>query len=305
MQEEQEKVAKKEEEVAERQRRDVATITELRENAQQQEARWQDLDLECGKLRVEIQRAHEITELECYRAVAAERQKWEAREERMIWQLQRLEAAELLRAQVTPGEDSGAVTSVNEEYGSHYENRQRSTETSRRVTIQSPTSRDCTAEAPQADLPHRPRVEMGSPEPTGQVSKQSPGVDTVEQVNEVRSFPLEASTGVFAGESTEADTGVGRLGRLSTETSTVVSTPPGVQTEPVTGVSLTSAALLAQQLPPLPKFTGESHGESGETLQDWKVQFEMVASICKWDPQMKLANLVTRLQSLRASFCFL
>jgi len=40
MQEEQEKVAKKEEEVAERQRWDVATITELRENIQQQEACW-------------------------------------------------------------------------------------------------------------------------------------------------------------------------------------------------------------------------------------------------------------------------
>jgi len=299
MQEKQEKVAKKEEEVAECQRWDVATIAELRENSQQQEARWQDLDLECGKLRVEVQRAHEITELECYRAVAAECQKWEAWEER-IWQLQRLEAAEFLRAQVTPGEDSGAVNSVNEECGSHYENRQRSTETSRRVTIQSPTSRDCTAESPGS--PTTPSSSgNGSPEPMGQVSEQSPSVDTVEQVNEVRSFPLEASTGVFAGESTEADTGVGRgvsmgvTGRLSTETSTVVSTPPGVPTEPVTGVSLTSAALLAQQLPPLPKFTGESHGEDGETFQDWKVQFEMVASICKWDPQMKLANLVTRL----------
>ena len=122
-------------------------------------------------------------------------------------------------------------------------------------------------------------------------------------MNEVRLFPLEASTGVFAGESTEADTGVRRgvsmgpgvTGRLSTETSTVMSTPPGVPAEPVTGVSLTSAALLAQQLPPLPKFTGESHGEDGETFQDWKVQFEMVAGICKWEPQMKLANLVTRL----------
>jgi len=252
---------------------------------------------------------HETTELECYRAVAAESQKWEAWEERMIWQLQRLEAAELLRAQVTPGEDSGAVTSLNEECGSHYENRQRSTETSRRVTIQSPTSRDCTAESPGS--PTTPSSSgSGSPEPTGQVSKQSPSVDTVEQVNEVRSFPLEASTRVFAGESTEADTGVGRgvsrgsgvTGRLSTETSTVVSTPPGVPTEPVTGVSLTSAALLAQQLPPLPKFTGESHGEDGETFQDWKVQFEMVASICKWDPQMKLANLVTRLQGQAFAF---
>jgi len=142
MQEEQEKVAKKEEEVAERQRRDVATITELRENIQQQEACWQDLDLECGKLRIEVQRVHETTELECYRAVAAKRQKWEAREERMIWQLQWLEAAELLRAQVTPEKDSGAMPFVSEECGSHYENRQRFTPTSRRVTIQSPTSRD-------------------------------------------------------------------------------------------------------------------------------------------------------------------
>jgi len=72
--------------MAEHQRRDVATITKLRENAQQQEAHSQDLDLECGKLRVEVQRSHETTELECYCAVAAESQKWEAQEERMIWQ---------------------------------------------------------------------------------------------------------------------------------------------------------------------------------------------------------------------------
>ena len=83
----------------------------MRENAQQQEALWQDLELECGKLRVEVQRADETTELECYVTVTAERQKWEAREERTR-QLQRLEAAELLRAQVTP-EDSGAVGREN------------------------------------------------------------------------------------------------------------------------------------------------------------------------------------------------
>lgn len=44
----------------------------------------------------------------------------------------------------------------------------------------------------------------------------------------------------------------------------------------------------------LQKFSGELHGEDGETFQDWKVQFEMVTSISKWVPQMKLANLVTR-----------
>jgi len=147
------------------------------------------------------------------------------------------------------------MTSVNKECGSHYENRQRSTEMLRHVTIQSPTSRDHTAESPGSPTTPSSSAWKQFPKPMGQVSRQSPSVDTVEQVNKVRSFPLETSTGVLAGESTKADTGVGRgvsmgvTGRLSMETSTVVSTPPGVPMEPVTGVSLTSAALLHSSYP--------------------------------------------------------
>ena len=39
-----------------------------------------------------------------------------------------------------------------------------------------------------------------------------------------------------------------------------------------------SQALLAQQLPPIPKFTGEECQQGGETIEDWKEQFEMVAT---------------------------
>ena len=164
MQEEQTKGAKKEEEATERQSRDAATISELREEFDQQDARLQDLEAECVRLRVEVERAHERTELECYRAAAAEREKLEAREERIVQQLQRLEAVQLSRARAVQGEDPirGAMTSVNGECGSLYESRQRSTETTRRVTIQSPTPRDSTTESPgRATI--RCSTENGSP----------------------------------------------------------------------------------------------------------------------------------------------
>ncbi len=54
-----------------------------------------------------------------------------------------------------------------------------------------------------------------------------------------------------------------------------------------------SAALLAQQLPPLPKYNGNSDDES---FQEWIAQFELVAEVCKWNPQAKLIHLTTRLR---------
>ena len=58
-----------------------------------------------------------------------------------------------------------------------------------------------------------------------------------------------------------------------------------------------ATALLAQQLPPLPKFSGESSdGESEiKTFQEWLDQFEMVADVCNWSLQARLVNLITRL----------
>ena len=59
-------------------------------------------------------------------------------------------------------------------------------------------------------------------------------------------------------------------------------------------VSDLSQALLAQQLPLLPKYTGKKQSQ-GETFQDWLEQFEFVASLGEWDKKTKLINFVTHL----------
>ena len=71
-----------------------------------------------------------------------------------------------------------------------------------------------------------------------------------------------------------------------------------VCSEPIT------TALLAQQLPPLPKFSGERNDGDMETFQDWLEQFGMIANVCGWSPQVKLVNLVTRLCGQAYAFFF-
>ena len=70
---------------------------------------------------------------------------------------------------------------------------------------------------------------------------------------------------------------------------------------PVCNDSVTTA-LLAQQLPPLPKFSGEINDGDVDTFQDWLEQFEMIANVCGWSPQAKLVNLVTRLRGQAYAF---
>ena len=61
-------------------------------------------------------------------------------------------------------------------------------------------------------------------------------------------------------------------------------------------------ALGTQQLPPLTKFAGDGKEEDGEAFVDWLEQFEMVASLAKWNLQAKLVNLTTRLRGPALSF---
>ena len=73
---------------------------------------------------------------------------------------------------------------------------------------------------------------------------------------------------------------------------------------PVYNESVTSA-LLAQQLPLLPKFSGEVSDGDMDTFQDWLEQFEMIAGVCGWSPQARLVNLVARLQGQAYLFLFM
>ena len=53
------------------------------------------------------------------------------------------------------------------------------------------------------------------------------------------------------------------------------------------------------QIPPVSKYTGNAEVEP---FYEWLEQFELVASVCRWEGRAKLANLVTRLQGQAYSF---
>ena len=77
---------------------------------------------------------------------------------------------------------------------------------------------------------------------------------------------------------------------------------PNVGEKPAT--SMLTSTLLAHQLPPLSKFTGEGvHGSEGDTFGDWLEQFELCAGVCQWDARAKLLNLLIRLKGAAYSFC--
>ena len=63
-----------------------------------------------------------------------------------------------------------------------------------------------------------------------------------------------------------------------------------------------SRTLLAQQLPPLPNFTGDRTDGDGESFEEWSERLEMVAATCHWDDQTKLVNTATRLRGSASRF---
>ena len=62
-------------------------------------------------------------------------------------------------------------------------------------------------------------------------------------------------------------------------------------------------ALLAQQIPPLPKFNGDTLEGKGESFADWIEQLELIAETGQWSEQAKLVNLVTRLRGQAYIMC--
>ena len=87
--------------------------------------------------------------------------------------------------------------------------------------------------------------------------------------------------------------------RTSSTISEIINSDPTA-----TCVDHFASALLAQQLPPLPKFSGESSDRKLEikTFQEWLDQFEMVADVFNWSLQARLVNLITRLHGQAYAF---
>ena len=60
-------------------------------------------------------------------------------------------------------------------------------------------------------------------------------------------------------------------------------------------------ALLAQQVPPLPNFSGGEQQQE-EPFKEWLAQFELVAEVCGWSKRAKLIHLTTRLRGEAFAF---
>ena len=203
---------------------------ESRSRLKEIEAQATHLATELEHREEELLRVQKDTELQIYRAVDTERQKWEKREERLIEQIW------LLQAQLR---SSGTEKLRDEEL----------------VERQSKSSDDRRGEE------------------TSSQGKESPG----QQTRKTRVMFAERPS-----EHTDAE--------RETEKST----------QELRATDL-SQALLAQQLPPLPKYTGEEQSQ-GKMFRDWLEQFELVASLGEWDEKTKLVNLVTRLRGQAYAF---
>ena len=292
------------------------TITELQEQLLQEEAivqqwkckceefnrevtQWKSqcalLEVEMGKLKEEcnelaekLNKIEATLELECYRAEAKVRKQWEAREDRLVQQLQELQHQRRVQ-------EENVLTSP------------KINQTTKNVSTKPPVIDQ--QKSPQYSASRYQSTKgvqwVGLDNIPGEESTMSCGVVSKPVVGSLESFvPLVVDNTVTHGVCNSS------LSHVPSEVQgdqPLVRTTVGevVDSNPITThVDHFATALLAQQLPPLPKFSGESgEGElETETFQEWLDQFEMVADICDWSPQAKLVNLITRLRGQAYAF---
>ena len=243
-------------------------VSSLREERAGANKHAEALDERCEQLEHEAQRRQRDAELELYRAVAEENRKWEARENRLVRRLEELEKQ--LKGEFAPVR--------------HTEETEASEPQSGDTPVNSGSgSVDRTQTADQLS----PRVQLSShvvmqPRDMPQVRFRLPEDETSPRTASTENVSLQAS----GSEVEQASSASGMP--LS-----------GVATE----MNPMSMAMLAQQLPPLPKFTGDGQvGSEEERFDEWLERLEMVATMCGWNEQAKLVNLITRLRGQAYSF---
>ena len=75
-----------------------------------------------------------------------------------------------------------------------------------------------------------------------------------------------------------------------------------VPTLAATPLETLSMALLTQQLPSLPNFSGDQIDGDSESFSDWLERLELVAATCHWEELAKLVNIATRLRGSASRF---
>jgi len=284
---------------------DEAEIARKALEEAREELRETQAGLECATTRAEraeeyghrtgeqLERVRQEAQLEKLQAVAEETRKWEAREARMVRRLEELERERSPADKVPPAG------------GDH---------TQRYVTAGGlgPDSGKPTrgVESPPSDVQGGDQTGICLPGVGSSQHSLPPTVHFPHPAHTSHSTPLSVEAPVFSPTSQMAPATV----PSTTPQAPLPSEPLGQQSpgigaavEPVPTLAATprdalSVALLAQQLPQLPNFTGGHLDGDGESIEDWLERLELVAGACNWDDQAKLVNVATRLRGEASRF---
>ena len=266
-----------------------------------------------NRLQEQLEHESEEAEVARYRAVAQETNKWEARERQLVQQLDNLQQP-LLESH--SGLGLGGTSATRRSWTSP------SNQVSGLMTFSNCTTSTTPHTSPSLVRPPPVALSTGNMPPLAMLNVPHSSTlatlyttpPTVPSQFNVQSnvphtstlTPLYTTTPVssqFSGHPTNGT-------RLSPFASTFKSTdvvgsgnvPAGSSTSRGNSMDHVAAALLAQQIPPLSKFSGDVPDGEGERFPDWKEQFELVAEACCWTDQSKLANLITRLRGQAYSY---
>lgn len=287
-------------------------------------ARVSEEEQNVSSIRRELYCAREQAELERLRAIADVNQRWEEREARLVRRLEELELEAKTEGSTRVGDSdiSGERTVVDRRY----------------VTIvtpvvhggnETPTRTDSSGDKPTTPAPETDNQAQlgdgGGPSPVNAptivpgiaqpITVGNPAVVVPPSVNTV---PCPSSRVASAGcvqgtlnanasafkpiqsETGSAHTqGQALLGSQRAENGVAVVPVPTLAATPLDSLL---TALLAQQLPSLPNFSGENVDNDGESFSEWIERLELVANVARWSDQTKLVNVATRLRGLASRF---
>ena len=263
------------------------------------------------RLRGQLECKRDDTELARFRAVIQETSKWEAREWRLLQQLDNLQQSQMgIRLSL------GGTSATRRDWASS------SNQVSGLMTFSACTTTLTTHTSPSLvrTMPFSmcttnitPFVESSMSHSSNLTTLCTTPVNTQfdTQLNvphTLSSTTLYATPPVSIQPSGPPTEGTRLLALASTfKPSDVVSQGnvsvwPSISGNGGSAIDHVTAALLAQQIPPLSKFSGEVLDGEGECFSDWEEQFELVAEACYWTDQSKLVNLVTRLRGQAYSY---
>ena len=278
---------------------------------QQQEL--SDTQEQVDGLRRQLEHQRDDVELARFRAVAQETSKWEAREQRLLQQIDNLQQSQL----GTRLSQSG-TSATRSDWSSP------SNQVSGFMTLSTHTTAFTTHTSPSLvrTMPFSmctsnltPFVESSVPHSSNLTTLYTMPVTTQSdtQLNEphTSNFTTLYTTStppVFSQSSGLLTEGTRLLPLASTFKPSnevgqrTVPAGPSTSGRGESTIDHVTAALLAQQIPPLSKFSGDVSDGEGESFSDWKEQFELVAGACYWTDQSKLVNLVTHLRGQAYSY---